>query len=232
MQFLVVENYEQTELGILGRVAAQEGHSWKTIKAHEGEPLPASADAFSGLVVLGGAQDALADEAYPHLPQVCDLIRAFDDARKPVMGICLGSQLIARAFGGENLLGLPVEFGWRDVTPTDAGLEDPVVGKLKDGAPQFHWHSDTVTLPDGAVLLASSAMTPVQAFRMGELTYAIQFHFETGLPEVHNWSETFADDIRAHTPDWHGRLDAEAARHAAQADETGAAISKAWLSLL
>lgn len=232
MHFLVVENYQHTELGVLGRVATQEGHSWHTVKAFEGEPLPQATDAFAGLVVLGGAQDALADEAYPHLPKVCDLIRAFDDAGKPVLGICLGSQLIARAFGGENLLGLPVEFGWRDVTPTDAGLEDPVVGKLGAGAPQFHWHSDTVTLPDGAVLLASSTMTPVQAFRMGDLTYAIQFHFETGLPEVRNWSEAFSDDIRAHTPDWHSRFDTEASRHAAKADETGAAIAKAWLSLL
>ncbi|ERP88712.1 glutamine amidotransferase [Labrenzia sp. C1B10] len=232
MHFLVVENYQHTELGILGRVATQKGHSWHTVKAYEGDPLPHTTDAFAGLVVLGGAQDALADEAYPHLPKVCDLIRAFDDAGKPVLGICLGSQLIARAFGGENLLGLPVEFGWHDVTPTDAGLEDPVVGKLGAGAPQFHWHSDTVTLPDGAVLLASSDMTPVQAFRMGDLTYAIQFHFEAGLPEVRNWSEAFSDDIRAHTPDWHSRFDTEASRHAAKADETGATIAKAWLSLL
>lgn len=232
MHFLVIENYQHTDLGILGRVATQEGYSWKTVRAFEGELLPTATDAFMGLVVLGGAQDALADEAYPHLPQICDLIRAFDDAEKPVLGICLGSQLIARAFGGENLLGLPVEFGWHDVTPTDAGQEDTVVGKLGTGAPQFHWHSDTVTLPDGAVLLASSAMTPVQAFRMGRTTYAIQFHFETGLPEVRNWTGTFADDIRAHTPDWHSRFDAEATRNAAQADETGAAIAKAWLSLL
>ncbi|GAB4518016.1 MAG: GMP synthase [Roseibium sp.] len=232
MGFLVIENYPQTGLGLLGRVAAQEGRSWHTVRAHAGEPVPPAPEAFEGLVVLGGAQSALADDDYPFLPAVCDLIRAFHGADRPVLGICLGSQLVARAFAGANRLGLPVEFGWHEVTPTDEGRRDPVVSQLGTGSPLFHWHTDTVSLPEGAAHLATSAMTPVQAFRMGRATYALQFHFETGLPEVRAWSETFAGDIAAHTPDWPARLDTEAARHGEAAERTGAAISRAWLKLL
>lgn len=232
MHFLVIENYPHTELGVLGRVAEAEGHSWKAVRAYAGEALPWEIDAFAGLVVLGGAQNALADEDYPHLPKVCDLILRFHQVERPVLGICLGSQLVARTFGGRNLLDLPVEFGWREVIPTRDGREDPVLSELQTGRPQFHWHTDTVTLPEGAVHLATSAMTPVQAFRMGRTTYAVQFHFETGLTEVRNWSEQFSGDIAAHTPDWPDRFEAEAARHAAAAEETGAALARAWLKLL
>jgi len=232
MHFLVIENYPNTDLGILGREAEAKGHSWSLVRPYDGEQLPLETGAFAGLVVLGGAQNALADEDYPHLPQTCALIRTFHEECKPVMGICLGSQLIARAFGGGNLLGLPVEFGWREVLPTTAGRDDPVVRTLGSGAPQFHWHSDTVTLPDGALHLATSAMTPVQAFRLGDTTYALQFHFETGLPEVRSWSQNFAADIAEHTPDWADRFETEADRFAGLADETGAAIARAWLALL
>lgn len=232
MTFLVIENYQNTRLGLLGRTACATGQRWTTIQAYLGEPLPQETGDHAGLVVLGGAQDALADDAYPHMPAVCNLIRTFHRQDKPVLGICLGSQLIARALAGGNILGRPVEFGWRDVVPTSQGKADPVLKALGEGGPQFHWHSDTVTLPEGAVHLATSAMTPVQAFRMGRATYAVQFHFETGLEDARAWSEVFSEDIRDHTPDWEQRFEAEADRHAARADAIGTAISRAWLGLL
>lgn len=232
MTFLVVENYQNTELGAIARAARDIGQDWTEVRSHLGEPLPAGTGAFDGLIVLGGAQDALADDDYPHMPEVCDLIRTFHATDRPVMGICLGSQLIARAFGGRNILDRPIEFGWRNVVPTEAGKTDPVLKELGTGAPQFHWHTDTVTLPEGAVHLAQSEMTPLQAFRLGHATYAVQFHFETGLNEVRSWSNVFADEILTHTPDWQIRLDNEADRHATKADEVGTALARAWLALL
>lgn len=232
MTLLVVDNYPHTELGILGRVIKDQGHQIKRIAAYAGEALPAHPERFSGLILLGGAQNALADEAYPFFPQVCALIRAFHEAGRPVLGICLGSQLIARAFGGRNILDRPVEFGWHEVRPTAAGKNDPVTAALGQGVPQFHWHTDTVELPEAATHLATSGMTPVQAFRMGRKTYGLQFHFETGLEEVRTWSTVFADEIGKHTPDWPQRFEPEAQRHADAADQAGAAIAKGWLSLL
>ncbi|MET1413881.1 type 1 glutamine amidotransferase [Roseibium sp. HPY-6] len=232
MTLLVIENYPKAGMAALGRYASAEGLPARVIRAYAGEPLPDEINGYVGLVVLGGAQSALDDEAYPHLAAVCSLIRRFHETNRPVLGICLGCQLIARTFGGRNILNQPIEFGWHEVTPTPAGLADPVLGALGEGGPLFHWHTDTVSMPDGAEHLATSKMTPVQAFRVGRATYAIQFHFEAALEDVRDWSETFADEILPHTPDWSERLDTDAARHAAKADELGAALAKAWLDLV
>ncbi|MEP1574019.1 type 1 glutamine amidotransferase [Roseibium album] len=232
MTLLVIENYPDAGLAALGRTAARMGHKWKTVRAYAGEELPNEAGTFSGLVTLGGGQNALADKEYPHLPRLCGLIRTFHEADRPVLGICLGCQLIARAFGGRNILSRPIEFGWQHVTPTAEGQADPVVSALGKGGPLFHWHTDTVSLPEDAVHLAESAMTPIQAFRIGRTTYAIQFHFEAASADVREWSENLADEILPHTPDWPERLDEEAARHADKSDALGEAIARAWLALL
>lgn len=232
MRVLVIENYPLTPHGQVGRALKDAGAEVTLVKAFEGEPVPRSAENFAGLAVFGGGQNALDDESSPFLPQICDLIRDFHAAQKPVLGICLGSQLIARAFGGRNIIGRPIEFGWHEVKPTDAGKVDPVLSALGDGAPLFHWHNDTFDLPEGAVHLAASAQTPHQAFRMGHATYAIQFHFEAAEPEVRDWSRDFAGMIAGSTPDWAERLEAEIARHAPRADATGARLAANWVRLL
>lgn len=229
---LAIENYQDTPYGNVGRALEIAGVEVVKVRAFEGEPVPASVDGYAGLVVFGGGQNALDDEGSPFLPRVCDLIRGFHQAERPVMGICLGSQLIARTFGGRNIIGRPIEFGWHDVTPTDAGRADPVFSALGDGAPLFHWHNDTFDLPPEAVHLARSRQTVNQGFRLGRSTYAFQFHFEAALPEVLDWSETFAGMIASDTPDWPERLPVEAERHAARSDTTGKALAEAWTRLL
>ncbi|MEO0978544.1 MAG: type 1 glutamine amidotransferase [Pseudomonadota bacterium] len=232
MTLLVIENYPKADLAAFGRKADALAVPYKVVRAYDGETVPGDAGDFSGLVVLGGGQNALADTDYPFLPDVCDLILRFHEAERPVLGICLGCQLIARAFGGDNILARPIEFGWHQVTPTAAGRNDPVLKMLGEGAPLFHWHTDTVSLPEGAVHLAQSGMTPVQAFRMGWGTYAIQFHFEAALEDVTGWSHHLADEILPHTPDWPERMEHEASLNAAEADRIGAALAEAWLDLL
>lgn len=232
LRVLAIENYQDTPYGNVGRALEAAGVEVVKVRAFEGEVLPESRDGFAGLVVFGGGQNALDDEGSPFLPKVCGLIRDFHAADLPVMGICLGSQLIARSFGGRNIIGRAIEFGWHDVTPTAAGAADPVFSALGDGAPLFHWHNDTFELPEGAVHLASSSQTQNQGFRLGRATYAFQFHFEAALPEVTDWSAGFADMIAKDTPDWPSRLPLEAAKHATRADATGKALSEAWVRLL
>lgn len=232
MPLLVIENYPKADLAAFGRKADAMGIAYRVVRAYAGETVPDSAGNHSGLVVLGGGQDALADAQYPFLPDVCELIRRFHEASRPVLGICLGCQLIARAFGADNILARPIEFGWHRVTPTAAGRNDPVLKALGEGGPLFHWHTDTVSLPEGAVHLASSAMTPIQAFRMGHATYAIQFHFEAALEDVTGWSHHLAGEILPHTPDWPERMEQEARLNAGEADRIGTALAEAWLNLL
>ncbi len=232
MSVLVIENYPDAPMGNVGRALDQAGVTYDIVQAHAGTPVPETGEGRSGLVVLGGSQNALDDEGYPFLPSVCELIRNFHDQDKPVLGICLGSQLIARAFGAENILDRPIEFGWHEVRAVDTAGDDPIGRILAEGSPIFHWHTDTFSLPKGAAHLASSDATPHQAFRLGRATYATQFHFEVALPEVEMWSELFSERIRDHGPDWPERFAEEANRHAEASDRTGQAIAEAWVALL
>jgi GMP synthase-like glutamine amidotransferase len=229
---LVVENFTGTPLGGLAPVLAEARVATDLRRAWQGEPIPESAEGHDGLIVLGGAQSAVDDAEHPYLKPLAGLTGKFGAADKPVLGICLGAQLVARGHGATNILGRPIEFGWHTVAPTAAGRADPVIAAIGAGAPVFHWHLDTFTLPPGAVHLATSRQTELQAFRIGRATYGIQFHFEADRKLVDEWSTDFADVIAAHDPDWPARRPELARRHGAEADAAGAAIGRAWVGLL
>lgn len=232
MRALVIENYIGTTLGQVGTALAEAGIAADVRRMWEGAPLPPDPEDFAALVVLGGEQNAIDDAAHPYLPHVAALTHAFGAADRAVLGICLGAQLVARGHGADNILGRPVEFGWHKVTPTAAGRRDPVLAALGEGAPQFHWHSDTFSLPAGATQLAASAMTAVQAFRIGRAVYGIQFHCEADRQLVEQWNHEFAEVIARESPGWRDRYAAESARHGPQSDAVGLAIARAWVRLV
>jgi GMP synthase (glutamine-hydrolysing) len=232
MRVLVIENYPKTGPGLVGAALREAQAECAIVRTHRGDRLPAGPDGFDALVMLGGAQDALDDAAHPYLPDEVALARACGDAGKPVLGICLGAQLLARAYGAENILGRPVEFGWHEVRATPAGRADPMISALGGAAPLFHWHSDTFTLPPGAVHLAESDRTGLQAFRIGRAVYGIQFHFEADTSLVESWNRDFADEIEAGMPDWFDRHPGEAARYGEAADAAGMALARAWVGLI
>lgn len=232
MRVLVVENYPKTTLGLVGEALGEAGAECRIVRTHAGEALPATPADYDALVMLGGAQDALDDENHRYLPHEAALSRAFGEAGKAVLGICLGAQILARAHGAKNILGKPIEFGWHPVHPTDAGRADPVLSAIGNGAPIFHWHVDTFTLPPGAAHLATSEQTPMQAFRIGRASYGIQFHFEAGTKLVRSWTRDFAEEIAPYAPDWPKRHPIEAAKHGAAADAAGLALASAWIGLI
>lgn len=232
MRVLIVENYKSTPAGLVGAALREAGATVDLRRAHLGEPLPGAPDAHDGIVILGGEQNAMADADCPWFPGLMALTRGFAEADKAVLGICLGAQLVARAFGAENILDRPVEFGWREVRPTDTGRADPVLAGLGEGSSVFHWHEDTFTLPPGAAHLAASDMTEHQAFRLGRAVYGIQFHFEADRPLVEQWSAEFAPTILGYAPDWPVRHNADAARLGAQADATGLDLARRWVRLV
>ena len=231
MHILVIENFANTTLGLVGDALDEAGATTETRVVHgeDGVAVPEGADGFDALVVLGGAQSAVDDEKHPELPSVVRLIRQFGDADKAVLGICLGSQLIARAYGATNILARPIEFGWHAVSPTPGGKLDPVIAPLGEGAPVFHWHTDTFSLPPGAEHLATSAMTPHQAFRVGRAVYGIQFHFEASRAVVDEWSTVFADHIDEIVSGWPTRREEESASRGVIADAVGLEIARRWV---
>jgi len=133
MNVLVIENYSGTDVGEMANTFAERGVTLDLVRAFDGTPLPAGPNKHDGIVVLGGDQNALDDSGSPYFPQLLELMRAFDTARRPVLGICLGAQLLARAHGGGNIVGQALEFGFVPVTPTAAGRNDPLTSLSRPG---------------------------------------------------------------------------------------------------
>ena len=232
MRVLVVQNYDNTGLGQVGAALAEAGAEVDIRNAHLGDALPEDADAHHAIVVLGGGQNALADDEYPYIPALLDLMRDFEARDRSMLGICLGSQLMARAFGGENLIGTATEFGWRQVAVTEEAAADPVFAALPKTFSTFQWHDDTFTLPVGAVHLATNGVTRNQAFRIGRAAYGFQFHFEADQRLVRDWNASFSELLRQRQPGWLERFEDEAARHGSQADEVGLALARGWVGTI
>ncbi|CAN7602879.1 type 1 glutamine amidotransferase [Phyllobacterium sp. LjRoot231] len=232
MRVLVVQNYQDTGLGQVGRALEEADATIDLRQPYLGEILPDDDSDHDALVVLGGDQNALADDTYPYLPGLARLIKRFGDADKAVLGICLGSQLVARGYGAENILGRPTEFGWHEVTGTPEAISDPILSAVSHQFPIFHWHSDTFSLPEGGVHLASSAMTRNQAFRIGRAVYGIQFHFEADTRLVDEWTRVFHDQIVNNHAAWLANYRTHVERNGAAADAAGLALARAWVALI
>jgi GMP synthase-like glutamine amidotransferase len=232
MRVLVVQNFDNTGLGQVGAALAETGARIDLCKPYLGDALPASAASHDGLVILGGGQNALADDTHPYFPDLLALIRDFAARDRAVLGICLGSQLIARAFGATNQIGGACEFGWCRVDLTADAEADAVLGGLPAHFPIFQWHDDTFLLPKGAIRLAENDVARNQAFRIGRAVYGFQFHFEANAELVAEWSVTFADFIAASHPDWAQRLGGEMAANGPRADAAGLAIARNWVATI
>jgi GMP synthase (glutamine-hydrolysing) len=231
MRVAIVENTRVTHHGLLGVALHERGALVDLHRPWTGQSLPTHPEA-DALVVFGGEQSARDDDLHPYLPDLAHLMAAYAAADKPVLGICLGSQLLARAFGAENHLGTAAEFGWIEVALTDAGRADPLLSCLPDRFPVFQWHSDTFSLPQGAVHLATSATAAHQAFRIGRATYGTQFHFEASRPVVADWLRRFPDSVDRMAPGWAARHPALAETTGETADAHGLALARAWVRLI
>lgn len=157
----------------------------------EHSPELPRANELGGLVVMGGPQDANDDARYPGLAAERRLLAAAVEADVPVLGVCLGMQLLGLALGAKLHLQHGREIGFAPVQPTEHTALDPVLGPLaRAGSPTvLHWHSDAVELPRGAILLASTPRTPVQAFRIGT-ALGTQFHPEADAALLDAWLAT------------------------------------------
>lgn len=159
-----------------------------TADAWEGAELP-SADVIAGLVVFGGTMNVDQVERYPFLGAERELVRGALDARLPILGVCLGAQMLARALG-EPVEPAPVRtLGFTPIHPTEAGRTDALASVFEDGAMTFHWHEDAFALPAGCEQLASGEDGSVQIFRHGDRAWGVVFHPEVTREEVRTWLE-------------------------------------------
>lgn len=170
-----------------------EAHSidWKLVKIDAGEAVPASASGFSGLAFMGGPMSV--NDKLPWIPSALQLIRAAVEQEVPVLGHCLGGQLMAKAMGGTVAPNSLKEIGWGRVDIADNEKARGWFGDTR-GFLAFHWHGETFTIPPGAACIASSLHCRNQAFVLGR-HLAVQCHVEMTPEMIRTWCESGAREI-------------------------------------
>ena len=190
----VIQHIAFEHLGNLAPVLRQHGYAINTFMAGIDELSPISKDDPDLLVVLGGPIGVYETDAYPYLETELELVGERIARNRPVLGICLGCQLIARALGANVYPGGTKEIGWAPLEiHNDA--EGNVLAPMQEAADVLHWHGDTFDLPAGATLLASSALYPNQAFSYRSNVLALQFHLEVETEAMENWYLGHAHEI-------------------------------------
>jgi GMP synthase-like glutamine amidotransferase len=188
----VLHHLDKSSLGHVGPPLRAAGLELdERVLLHGGElPEPGTAD---GLVVLGGDQSAVDLDAEPLLAREAQLLRASVDAGVPVLGICLGGQLLAHALGGRvRHVGRVVE--WRPLRKTAAGAGDPLFGALPEPVPALHWNEDVFDAPPGADVLVEPAPAGVAAFRLGA-AWGIQYHPDVDRAVLDEWLVDYGDQV-------------------------------------
>lgn len=196
-RLLVVRNDPTDPPALLGRWWAEAGVEVVEVLADAGEPVPESLpEDVDGLVVLGGAMAAWEDDVAPWLPAERALVARTVDEGRPVLGVCLGGQVMTLACGGRVERAQTAEVGITELTLLPAAEKDPLLSQVPQGAPVGQFHIDAMTvLPDGAVPLASTAACAHQAYRIGEHAWALQFHPEIDAAIMDSWIDDDSDTV-------------------------------------
>jgi GMP synthase-like glutamine amidotransferase len=190
MNVLIIKNIVSEGPGTVEEHLRAEAIPYFIVDLSIGSVIP-DMDAFTHLLIMGGPMAVYEMHRHPFLISEALMIDRAIRANKHVMGVCLGAQMLAHVLGARVYAGQKKEIGWQDVSLTSEGRNDPIMSTLAvpggNIAQVFQWHGDTFDLPKGALLLASSALYPNQAFRYGDRVYALQFHIEVTPEIVRDW---------------------------------------------
>ena len=228
---LVLQHIGCETLGTIGDALARAGATPRHIRSFAGEPVPKTLGSAAGLIVLGGPQSVYDRERFPFLHDEIRLIEAALQHDRPVLGVCLGSQLLAATLGAPVTRGRQKEIGWFDITLTKAARADALFAGVPRQFTGFHWHGDVFELPAGAVALAASARTPIQAYRYSNHAYGLLFHLEVTGPQIAEMVTLFADELHASHANPRAIL-AGTNQQLAALQTIGAQVYRAWTKLL
>jgi GMP synthase (glutamine-hydrolysing) len=192
MDVLSIVHGEDARTELFAPLFAEAGHRLDEWSFGWGTPPPRPLDSYHAVLVFGGAMHVDHEAAHPWLREEAGWLRGLVRGSTPTLGICLGSQLLAQAAGASvGPLARP-EIGWYEVELTEAGGADPVLSSLPHRFEALQWHHYGHGLPEGAVELARNDAS-LQAFRLGETCWGVQFHPEVTEPQLGRWIDDESD---------------------------------------
>jgi GMP synthase-like glutamine amidotransferase len=226
MDVLALIHGDEVRSGVFADAAEARGDRIDEWSIAWGTPPPKPVDSYDAVLVFGGAMHPDQDHIHPWLRDESLLIERLLDTHVPVLGVCLGAQLIARAAGAPVLAAREPEVGWYRVELTEAGRGDPLFAHAPESFTAFQWHFYTHGLPAGAVELAGSAVC-TQAFRLGDSAWGVQCHPEVTIEQIEQWAVEAPEDVEGSVAE----LVAESRERIAEWNTFGRDLCGAFLAL-
>lgn len=192
MKALVIMHHPDEGPGTIGDYLGQRGVEVIFARLYDGQALPDSPDSFDAVISMGGPMNVYEEQSHPWLAAEDAFLRRALDAGVPMLGVCLGSQLMAKALDAAVSQNPVPELGWAPVRLTEQAAGDRLMAGVDPAFGAFHWHGDTFALPQGATLLAASDDCAHQAFNWGN-AWGLQFHVEVTPEIVASWAEPEQD---------------------------------------
>ncbi len=194
-EVLVFQHDPFEDLGFFAEVLEKQGADYRVLRLFEGEMPAEDWQHIGALIILGGPMSVGEEDQFQFLRWEKRIIRAAIDEAVPILGICLGAQLISESLGTKIYHGPVKEIGWSPISITPHGQVDSLLGYLPESATVFQWHGDGFELPQGAIHLASSVNFKTQAFRVGKSIYGLQFHLEVTPTMIERWIDERSKDL-------------------------------------
>ena len=226
-KIIVLQHHPAETLGTIADALESAALAWQYVRVYEGQALPKEMRGAGGLIVMGGPQTVYQLDRYPYLREELRLIEDALKENKPILGICLGSQLLAAAIGAKVYRNTEREIGWYRVRFSEAAKDDRLLRGLANEFVAAHWHSDIFDLPAGATALAASEKTPVQGFRYGEKAYGLLFHAEMTAEILGALVAEFGEGLKRVGIDREALL-ADGTKYLPQLDRIGETIFARW----
>jgi GMP synthase (glutamine-hydrolysing) len=219
---IIFKHVAHEVLGTLNPILREQGFRIRYVNFEREPEAKPTLEKYGGLVVFGGWMGVYEADRYPHIKVECQLIEQALKRDIPVLGICLGSQILAHVLGANVRKHEEKEVGWHEVELTEEGRTDALLSHFKPREMMFQMHGDTFDIPKGAVHLAKSKICAGQAFRYGSKAYGLQFHLEVDQAMIDRF--LLVPQNREEVESWGGKeaiakLESETAKHLAHSVE-------------